>query len=198
MQTCYKDITLRDMVESDIEDWIRWETVDTEWMNWDAPDEPGEPIDELHYRADLLEFVNTSRESGFRSFFEIATAEGRHIGRINSYVLDESLEWARWPEEGLPDRVAIGIDICDSSVWGRGLGTRAIAAMILYFRENGIRDIYTQTWSGNLRMIRSAQKLGFAECRRIVGDRCIRGGRYDSLTFRLDLDRFHNYLAENP
>ena len=198
METCYKDILLRDMIESDIEDWIRWETVETEWMDWDAPDEPCEPIDEGEYRADLLEFVSTPREPGFRSFFEVAAADGRHIGRINSYALDQALEWVRWPEEGLPERIAIGIDICDSGVWGRGLGTKAIAAVILYFRENGIREIYTQTWSGNLRMIRVAEKLGFSECRRTASDRYIRGETYDSLTFRLDLDRFHNYLAENP
>ena len=197
MEARYSDIVLRDMIESDIEDWIRWETVDTEWMDWDAPDEPSEPIDEAEYRSDLLEFVNTPREPGFRSFFEIATTEGLHIGRINSYALDESLEWVRWPEEGIPERLAIGIDICDSNVWGRGLGSRAIAAMILYFRENGIRDIYTQTWSGNIRMVRCAEKIGFVECNRIVGNRHIRGDVYDGLTFQLDLDRFHKYLQEH-
>ena len=93
--------------------------------------------------------------------------------------------------------VAIGIGICDSNVWGRGLGSRAIAAMILYFLENGIRDIYTQTWSGNIRMVRCAEKIGFVECNRIVGNRHIRGYVYDGLTFQLDLDRFHKYLQEH-
>ena len=43
MEIRYKDIILRDMIESDIEDWIRWETVDTEWMDWDGPYMPSEP-----------------------------------------------------------------------------------------------------------------------------------------------------------
>ena len=30
-------ILLRDMVESDIADYLRWETVETEWQLWDAP-----------------------------------------------------------------------------------------------------------------------------------------------------------------
>ena len=197
METRYSDIVLRDMIESDIEDWIRWETIDTEWTDWDGPDMPSEPIDESEYRSELLEFVRTPRVPGFRNFFEIATMDGRHLGRINSYALDGSLEWMRWPKGEIPERVAIGIDICDSACWGRGWGSKAIAAFATYFLNNGIRNIYTQTWSGNLRMVRCAEKIGFVECNRIVGNRHIRGGIYDGLTFRLDLDRFHNYLREN-
>ena len=31
------NIILRDMIESDIEDYVRWFTVEREWENWDAP-----------------------------------------------------------------------------------------------------------------------------------------------------------------
>ena len=37
MKIEYKDIILRDMTEADIEDDIRWNTVETDWANWDAP-----------------------------------------------------------------------------------------------------------------------------------------------------------------
>ena len=197
MEIRYKDIVLRDMIESDIEDWIRWETVETQWTDWDGPDMPSEPIDEAEYRSELMEFVRTPRVPGFRNFFEIATADGRHLGRINSYALDDSLEWQRWPKDGFPERAAIGIDICESSIWGKGYGTKAVAAFAAYFLENGIKNIYTQTWSGNIRMVRCAEKIGFVECNRIVGNRHIRGGVYDGLTFQLDLDRFHKYLREH-
>lgn len=199
MDIKYRDIILRDMIESDIEDWIRWDSVDTEWMKWDAPDEPTEPIDPDEYRKDLLEFVSTPRDNGFRNFFELATAEGRHIGRINSYALGEDYAWKSWPET-MDEKftVAIGIDICDSQVWGRGYGTLAISAFAKHFLDNGITEICIQTWSGNVRMIRCAQRIGFVECNRIVGNRHIRGGTYDSLTFRLNLDNFHKYLSENP
>ena len=33
----YNEVTLRDMLESDIEDYVRWFTVEREWENWDAP-----------------------------------------------------------------------------------------------------------------------------------------------------------------
>ena len=50
-----------------------------------------------------------------------------------------------------------------------------------------IRDrIYTQTWSGNARMLRCAKKLGFVECDRDVGALEIDGQKYDGLTFKIN------------
>lgn len=198
MKVVYRDIVLRDMIESDIEDWIRWETVDTEWMDWDGPDMPAEQIDPDEYRNDLLEFVKEPREDGFRSFFEIQSSDGQHLGRINSYALDDQYQHMRWPDSGNDFIVAIGIDICDSRFWNRGYGRQAIAGFIQHFEAHGFSRICTQTWSGNHRMISCAQRLGFVECKRTRGDRYIRDEVYDSLTFRLDLDRFRSYLRENP
>ena len=50
----------------------------------------------------------------------------------------------------------------------------------------GADEIYTQTWSGNVRMIRCAEKLGFVECNRNIGTREVDGQCYDGLTFRLE------------
>ena len=50
---------------------------------------------------------------------------------------------------------------------------------------SGVNELYTQTWSGNVRMLRCAEKLGFVECNRGVGTREVDGQRYDGLTFRI-------------
>ena len=44
MEIYYQDIILRDYRESDIEDDIRWNTVETEWALWDAPWETEEDL----------------------------------------------------------------------------------------------------------------------------------------------------------
>lgn len=46
MQIKYEHIILRDMIESDIEDYVRWFTTETEWSNADAPWEPIESDEE--------------------------------------------------------------------------------------------------------------------------------------------------------
>ena len=198
MEIKYRDIVLRDMVESDIEDWIRWYTVETEWGDWDAPDEPMRDIDIEEYRKEMEQLVRTPRE-GFRSFFELATADGHHIGAVCSYAIGSDFQWMSWPDAHELGTFChtIGVDICDSRFWGRGLGTQAIAAFSKHFLDRGRREICLQTWSGNERMIRAAQRIGFAECNRFVGNRQIRGRTYDSLTVRLDLDRFHEYLEQH-
>ena len=82
----------------------------------------------------------------------------------------------------------------EKAFWGSGLGTQALAAFILHHLDHGHRDLCLQTWSGNVRMVRCAEKLGFVECHREVGNREVRGKTYDGLTFRLDVQRF---LEEN-
>ena len=198
-QIRYRDIVLRDKRESDIDDWIRWYNVETQWGDWDAPDEPIEPVEPEIYRKERLEWL-THKPEGFRTFFEMDTAEGVHIGMVTSYAIDENYQWMSWKDARESGKYThtIGLDICESSFWGRGLGTQALAAFVRYHLENGIRDICLQTWSGNIRMIRSAKRVGFVECNRFIGNRQIRGGTYDSLTFRLDEARFAAYLAENP
>jgi len=51
--------------------------------------------------------------------------------------------------------------------------------------------LYTQTWSGNTAMLRLAEKLGFAEVRRIEGIREVRGEKYDALTFAMTKEDFN-------
>ena len=195
----YRNIVLRDMIEADIEDWIRWDSIDTEWMDWDAPDEPAEEIDAEEYRRDLQDFINAPREDAFRSFFELENSDGQHLGRINSYVLTDDFEYGSWPEDlNENTKVAIGIDICNAKCWNRGYGRNAIVAFVQHYLKYNITQLFLQTWSGNIRMVPCAEKIGFVECNRIVGNRHIRGGIYDSLTFQLDLDRFRKYLEENP
>ena len=56
-----------------------------------------------------------------------------------------------------------------------------------YFINEGFTELYTQTWSGNERMIGLAEKLGFTECCRKPKLRTVRGQQYDGLTFRKEL-----------
>lgn len=194
----YRDIVLRDMRESDIADWIRWYNVEIEWSDWDAPDEALEPVDAVAYREEMYQFLSQPQQ-GFRNFFELDTAEGKHIGMVTSYAIDENFKWQSWQDAHASGklRFTLGVDICDSSVWGRGLGTQALTAFVQHFLDNGKDELYVQTWSGNVRMVRCAEKLGFTVCHREIGSRHIRGGIYDGLTFQLDLDKFHKYLSEN-
>ncbi len=187
MKIKFENIILRDMIASDIEDNVRWFTTQTQWMKTDAPWETEASDEETERRGwtEYYESVKDLTDDVRRWKFEIEW-NGRHIGWVSSYPIDENYEWLGELQDGQTVHRAIGIDICESGAWGRGIGTNALRAFINYFFENGVTELYTQTWSGNVRMLRCAEKLGFVECNRYVGIRHVEGKAYDALTFRLE------------
>ena len=195
MEIKFDNIILRDPKESDIDDEIRWNTTETEWALWDAPWEMEEwlpTFDPVKFRAEELESFKKP-VSGFRWGMEVDTSDGTHIGSVSTYLIDESYEWIQLKNVKDGQRIfyTVGIEINEPAYWNHGIGTKALAAYIQYHLDNGHYDICLQTWSGNIRMIRCAEKLGFSICEREVGIRKVRGGIYDGLTFRLDVSKFH-------
>lgn len=173
---------LRDMRESDIADYVRWFTTETEWGNWDAPWEPLEGSAEEQRKSwtEYYESVKALPDDAVRRKFEIDCG-GVHIGWICRY---QDLEYAENPE-GYP---ALGLDIPDQTHRGNGNGTKAMRMFLDYLYGHGYRHFYTQTWSGNPAMIRLAEKLGFREVRRIRDYREVNGQKFDAITFRLDVE----------
>lgn len=183
----YKNIILRDMKKEDIVDYVRWFTSETEWANTDAP---WEPIDtnyekESIYWSQYYSSIKDISDDICRSRFEIEF-NNKHVGWVSSYFIDEKYEWVDKINDGQTVYRAIGIDICDVSMWGHSIGEKALCAFINYYFDNGNDELYTQTWSGNVRMIRLAKKLGFVECSCNKGTREVYGQKYDALTFRLE------------
>ena len=101
MRIEFENIVLRDMIESDIEDYVRWFTVEREWENWDAPWEKEDTnaeaerkswTERYESRKNLLDDVRRYR-------LEIEW-NGRHIGSVNAYHIDENYEWIGAAESG--------------------------------------------------------------------------------------------------
>ena len=51
MRIEFENIILRDIIESDIEDYVRWFTVEREWENWDAPWEKEDTDEKMNAEA---------------------------------------------------------------------------------------------------------------------------------------------------
>ncbi len=200
MKIQYKNIVLRDMETRDIDDDIRWNTVETQWADWDAPWEKDDPFDPEEYRQTQLERLAKPRTGAHRWAFEIDTTQGVHIGSVSAYCIAGDYEWQESAPEGEEARRAawwaLGIDINAPTYWSGGWGTQALTAFVRYQLEEGYEHLYTQTWSGNFRMVGLAEKLGFRECRRKAGFREVRGKFYDGLTFRLDRAAFEAFCVK--
>ena len=173
-------LILRDMKELDIEDYVRWFTTETEWGNWDSPWETFETSEEEERKSwtEYYESVKNLPDNIVRWKYEIEL-DGAHIGWICSYTDLEYIE----NEENI---LAIGLDIPSMENRKNGCGTKAFQMYMDYLKAHGHKSFYTQTWSGNLAMVRVAEKLGFKEVCRKENYREVNGGMYDAITWRLD------------
>lgn len=184
-------VLLRDFKREDIAKRIEWETEKTEWQLWDGPWEY-EGLTEEQKKEELQKYIKamekwaalyeTLPDEMPRKSFQICTPEGEYVGWCSSYFINEDYDLDK---DG--DRLAIGIDLPEESARGQGLATHALQLFMAYLRTLGFTELYTQTWSGNERMIKLAEKLGFTECDREPKECTVRGQQYDGLTFRIEL-----------
>lgn len=195
MRIKYKNIILRDYCESDIADEIRWFNEERAWMTADTPWETAAPVDEEEFKKQMLGILSSVPFNALRSRLEIET-KGKHIGFVCSYPLDGNSEGIFCDKSSFAaqNSCALGIEICESVFWGKGLGRQSLAVAILYYQDNGFKDFYLETWSGNERMLKCAERLGFYIFKIKTAFRQVNGKAYDALFLRLDDKKFKAYL----
>ncbi len=191
MKITYENITLRDYVLSDVEDEVRWTNEETEWFRSDTPWMTLEPVDADELRADMAEIMDSMPENAIRWRFEIEV-DGRHIGLVSSYYLDSNFEYTPWDsidqsKNALENHSVrgLGIEICEMDYWGKGIGTKVLTALMNYYRSFGENHFLIETWSGNLRMLGCAKKLGFYEVKRTKGAHVVDGQEVDDLILEI-------------
>jgi RimJ/RimL family protein N-acetyltransferase len=168
-----KNIILRYIKEDDIEDYIRWTTIETEWKDWNAPWEEDNWDEFVEWRKEELKKTPAKFNR-----LEIDTITGKHIGWVTSYYID-----------GNKEKTAVGIDIPSINNRKKGYGENALS-LFMAFLFHSEKTLYTQTWSGNTAMLYLAKRIGFIELERIKNKREVRGNAYDGLTFLISKENF--------
>jgi RimJ/RimL family protein N-acetyltransferase len=176
------NVVLKMMSHQDITDSIFWFTEDNEWMNWDAPWEKDEPFDSKDYKKRKEHLIETRNIDDFEPRLEIYY-ENIHIGWVSRYYINEAYEYDSKGKD-----IAIGIVIVNKKYRNLGLGYDAYQAYIKFLQKLGYKRVYTQTWSGNIPMVKLAHKVGFHLINRIKDCRMVDGVLYDSLTYVKALD----------
>jgi RimJ/RimL family protein N-acetyltransferase len=171
------------MAVKDIDDDIRWNTTQVEWRDWDAPWRKNDPFDAVEYRRKETEKLAKPKDEEQTRFALRIDYKGQHIGSLNAYHIDEHCQYTR-SREGF---LALGIDIKEPTFWGKGIGGKTFRMYIDYLFSKGYTELYTQTWTGNQRMIRMAERIGFRICDRKIGIREVRGKLYDGVTLKISV-----------
>lgn len=124
-------------------------------------------------------------QGSFRNRLEIEV-NGVHIGFVTIYPLEED-DSSGLPGNG-PGKQAVGIEICEPAFRNHGYGTAALKAWINFNVKQGNKVYYLETWSGNAKMMKCAEKCGFRLIRRQSGRYTVDGLAVDALLYRLDAD----------
>lgn len=142
-------------------------TPNPEWKRWDAPYFPLKPTP---YERFAEVWSRYAQGDDSRLVVEI---DGALRGTVSRYWEDDAGVW-----------LEVGIVIYDGAYWSRGYGSEALRLWTSHlFRTLSVPRVGLTTWSGNARMARAAQKLGFRLEGRIRKVRFWEGEYYDSLRF---------------
>jgi RimJ/RimL family protein N-acetyltransferase len=146
-----KSITLRDEPkETDFEDYFGWWNLE-EWKYYDQPDQPFKPISRDAFLEMWNQYKSQSKTTVTSHQWQVETTENRHIGWVNYYQYDQEL-----------GQSFVGICMPEENTWNHGYGTEALTLLIDHlFEEMALEVVKTATWTGNHRMVRCAQKVGF-------------------------------------
>lgn len=186
-----KDLILRDIKKSDIEKHLKCFFDEKEWWNWDAACWYLQKLSDEELKKEMenqkngliafYEMVSQKTPSDKRYAFEIEEKNtGELIGWISCYCINSNYE--ETDDDAL---YAFGIDIPELKFRHKGYGEQAFSAAIEYYKSIGISDVYTQTWGGNIPMIKLAEKMGFRLVNVRKNIREHNGQKFDALTFKI-------------
>lgn len=125
----------------------------------------------------------------------ILKLDKREVGRFSIYTLGEKAKHIgviEYREINIVSRrCSVGIGIGEKAYWGKGYGTDALKALIHYlFQTMNLNRVQLDTWSGNVRAIRSYEKCGFVVEGRMRNDAYIDGQYYDTIVMGLLKEEF--------
>jgi RimJ/RimL family protein N-acetyltransferase len=171
-----KRLVLRDPKNEDLEALHHWSLPGHEWHKTDGPYYPPTPVEKITEMIKRFEQVIADEDwPPLRSGLVIADAvDDCLLGMVSRYWIGEETNW-----------IAIGISIYDPDNWGKGLGYEALGlwCQYLFDRESKFVRLDLRTWSGNIGMIKLAQKLGFQEEAVFRMARIVDGEYYDGLGY---------------
>lgn len=170
------EIILRELMLKDLEDYLYWNHPSREFHKYNGPYYGTDSEQEL---KDYVEELRSAFTKGEKNIFEnrriIANkATDEIIGRVNWYWKSEETLW-----------LEVGIVIFNENYWGKGIGATALEMWIdeVFEQKPELVRIGLSTWSGNVRMMKLAEKLGLMKEAVIRKARIVNEEYFDSISY---------------
>lgn len=165
--------TLRDWEIKDLKIYQYWETDHKKWKDFNGPYYPKITNAELKKQIDVIKIkIEATNWPKLRKNLIIADEHNEMLGTVSWYWQSKETHW-----------LSIGLVIYDDKNWSKGIGYEALSLWISYLFETNTNLVRMdlRTWSGNIGMMKLAEKLGFKLEARFRDARIVNGKYYDSI-----------------
>jgi putative hydrolase of HD superfamily len=169
-------LKLRELRLEDIEDYRVWTHPSRAYHKYNGPYYKHDSEEE---HEENIKVLRNRLESGEKNVLTnkeiIADREtGEIIGLVNWYWKSEETNW-----------LEVGIVIFNENYWGYGIGYEALSLWIdkMFETKEELVRIGLTTWSGNVRMMSLAEKLGLKKEAVYRKARIVEGVYYDSVSY---------------
>ena len=171
------DILLRNIKLDDLDDFFKLNHPDMAHHNFDGPYFAKETLEELQQRVDAIKanLISGKSDTFVDKRHAIADANtDKLVGMVNWYWKSEETNW-----------LEVGVVVFDDNYWGRGIASKALKKWIdiIFEQHPKIVRIGLTTWSGNIGMVKVAEKLGLAQEACFKNARIVDGKYYDSVSY---------------
>ena len=169
-------IVLRSWQEEDFARYRRWHDGHFPWMDFNGPYYAQATLQEIDARIEKWREASADDQSSLPlSAMVIADRKTNVLlGTVSSYWQSQETNW-----------LSLGLALYDESTWGKGLGYEALglwSQLILDSKPELVR-LDLRTWSGNIGMMKLAERLGYTLEARFRKARIVKGEYYDSLGY---------------
>lgn len=167
-------IHLRRIEHNDLEKYAYWLLPKHKYHKLNGPYFKKDNKAQIAIYIDSLKTKFLNNEAVFGQKKLISNENKEIIGEVSWYWKSEETNW-----------LEVGIIIFDDAFWNKGIGSVALKLWIneVFTSNKELLRIGFSTWSGNIGMIKLAQKLGMKQEARYRKARILNGKAYDAVSF---------------
>ncbi len=169
-------IVLRDWTADDLPALEHWFQPGRVWRALDGPYYQQASTSEMPQQlAPFRRAIEATELPTPRVSIAIATADDDAlVGRVSRYWQSEETLW-----------LSLGVGVYDPEQWGRGIGYEALGLWSQYVLDAmpDLARLDLRTWSGNPRMMRLAERLGYRLEARFRDARIVDGTHFDAMGY---------------
>lgn len=179
MQITGKRLNIRDVKEKDRDSLIHWLHPRHEWHQLDGPYYPKAQTEQIPEIVD--KWMSGHQYEPRRRLLIVDTDKDELMGMVSRYWISQETNWT-----------ALGITIYDAKQWGKGYGYEALGLWCdyLFASQPDFVRLDLRTWSGNIGMMKLAEKLGFLREATFRKARIVNGAYYDGLGYGILRDEW--------